>query len=106
VDAIAQGARWRLASGPDTAWKDGGTTIPFVTAGANTIVFSTVPGWTAPDEIAISVSDGNTVNRSAWYVSEDSGDVEPGGCVPGSASGGAAALAFALATLCASRRRG
>ncbi len=66
--AVSAGAQWRVDGG---AWRASGTTATGLTAGAHTVSFSAVSGWTAPGDVATATTNGTTNAFTATYV-EDS----------------------------------
>ena len=70
--AVSAGAQWRVDGG---AWRAGGATATGLTAGAHTVSFSAVSGWTAPADVATATTNGSTNAFTATYVEESSGPV-------------------------------
>jgi hypothetical protein len=69
--AVSAGAQWRVDGG---AWRASGAVATGLTAGAHTVSFSAVAGWTAPAAIATATTNGTTNAVAATYV-EDTGPV-------------------------------
>jgi len=70
--AVSAGAQWRVDGG---AWRASGATATGLTAGAHTVSFSTVSGWTAPADVATATTNGTTNAFTATYIEESSGPV-------------------------------
>ncbi|NLG34973.1 MAG: hypothetical protein GX548_06440, partial [Lentisphaerae bacterium] len=70
--AVSAGAQWRVDGG---AWRASGATATGLTAGAHTVSFSAVSGWTAPGAVATATTNGTTNAFTATYVEESSGPV-------------------------------
>lgn len=66
--AVSAGAQWRVDGG---AWRASGAVATGLTAGAHTVSFSAVSGWTAPADVATATTNGTTNAFAATYV-EDS----------------------------------
>ncbi len=75
---LEEGAGWRLASGPDTEWKQSGDYIhdlpPDKTYKIN---FKPVAGWLEPDDKVISVKAGQNLHKTGIYQREDCVVEEP-----------------------------
>lgn len=69
---VSAGAQWRVDGG---AWRASGATATGLTAGAHTVSFSTVSGWTAPADVATATTNGTTNAFTATYIEESSGPV-------------------------------
>jgi hypothetical protein len=70
--AVSAGAQWRVDGG---AWRASGATATGLTAGAHTVSFSAVSGWTAPGDVATATTNGTTNVFTATYIEESSGPV-------------------------------
>lgn len=70
--AVSAGAQWRVDGG---AWRASGATATGLTAGAHTVSFSAVSGWTAPGDVSTATTNGTTNAFTATYVEESSGPV-------------------------------
>ncbi|MGD9782480.1 MAG: hypothetical protein AB7V14_10060 [Kiritimatiellia bacterium] len=68
AQAVSAGAQWRVDGG---AWRASGAVATGLTAGAHTVSFSAVSGWTAPADVATATTNGTTNAFAATYV-EDS----------------------------------
>ncbi len=60
-------AQWRVTSGPDTNWKNSGTTITDLAPGSYTITFKDITGWTKPVDMAVTLSAGENVFKTGKY---------------------------------------
>ena len=70
--AVSVGAQWRVDSG---TWRSSGTVATGLAAGAHTVSFSSVAGWTAPGDIATATTNGTTNAVTGTYTEESSGSV-------------------------------
>ncbi len=66
-EAIAEGAMWRLTSGPDTSWHASGETISDVCVGTYYVKFKNIYGWIAPEKQTIEITEGSTATASGNY---------------------------------------
>ena len=66
TNAATAGARWRLTSGADTAWKTSGTILSNVPNGSYTMTFSNLSGWNIPTNSAFAIL-GNQTNITGTY---------------------------------------
>ena len=51
--------RWRLTSGPDTAWKSCSATVANLPQGSYSVEFRDVPGWTRPAARSVNIISSN-----------------------------------------------
>ncbi len=65
AEAVSAGAQWCVDAG---TWRNSGTTATGLTAGAHTVSFSAVSGWTAPANLATATTNGTTNAISATYA--------------------------------------
>lgn len=56
---VRSAARWRLTTGPNTNWRESGSTISGITEGQYTLQFSNVQGWVAPESRTITIREGS-----------------------------------------------
>ncbi len=68
--AVSAGAQWRVDAG---AWRASGAVATGLVAGAHTLSFSTVSGWTSPADISTATTNSTTNAVSAAYTEESSG---------------------------------
>lgn len=66
-DVRSAGAQWRLTSGPDTGWKNSGSTISNLPVGSYTITYKEITGWDKPANASVSVSSNQTTSRTGTY---------------------------------------
>ena len=66
-EARSAGAQWRLTSGPDTGWKNSGTTISNIPTGSYTVTYKDITGWDKPANASVSVSSNQTTSRTGTY---------------------------------------
>ncbi len=66
-EAINAGAKWRLTSEPETAWKDSGT-IYALPVGSYTVTFKEMEGWTRPADIMVRISEGGLIWHTGTYT--------------------------------------
>lgn len=64
--AVKQGAMWSFAY--QNSWRKAGTTG--IEAGNYSIIFKEVEGWQKPDDIAVKIKNGETVNVQGEYISD------------------------------------
>ncbi|MCF7837926.1 MAG: carboxypeptidase regulatory-like domain-containing protein, partial [Candidatus Marinimicrobia bacterium] len=86
--ARSAGARWRLTSGPDTAWKTSGSQVT-VPTGSYTLEFNAVSGWERPASQTVSILANQNVGRSGLYTTAPTGAALLRGTVSGRSSTGA-----------------
>ncbi|MBF0532814.1 MAG: S8 family serine peptidase [Candidatus Omnitrophica bacterium] len=67
-EAIAAGAKWRLTSGPDTAWKISGVQLYNLPGGSYTVTFYPVSRWRTPANQAIRITDGSSLTVTGTYT--------------------------------------
>jgi spore germination protein YaaH len=72
AEAASAGAQWRVDAG---AWRNSGTTATGLTAGAHTVSFSAVSGWTAPADVSTATTNSTTNSFTVTYVEQSSGPV-------------------------------
>ena len=65
--AVSAGAQWRVDGG---AWRASGAVATGLMAGAHTVSFGAATGWTAPSDVATTVTNGTTNSFAATYVEE------------------------------------
>ncbi|MCP4639970.1 MAG: carboxypeptidase regulatory-like domain-containing protein, partial [bacterium] len=65
LGARAAGAQWRVDSG---AWQTSGAIVTGLSAGAHTVSFNTVAGWTTPSDEAVTVTTGQMAAASGTYT--------------------------------------
>ena len=77
--AVTAGAQWQVDGG---TWRNSGTTVTGLTAGAHTVAFKAVTGWTAPASKSVTITAGATSSATGTY-SQTTGspqcDHQPGG---------------------------
>ena len=66
--AQSAGARWRLTSGSDTAWKTDGTILTNVSPGNYTMTFSNLSGWLVPSSTNFSVVANQQSSITGTYT--------------------------------------
>jgi hypothetical protein len=66
----AQGAQWRLTSGPDTGWRDSGAVVVAVPVAGNpyAVTFRAVEGWTSPPDQTLAVVGHDTTAIEGTYA--------------------------------------
>jgi hypothetical protein len=65
--AISAGARWRIRG--DSTWRDGGYIQSGIVVGSYTVEFrDDVPGWTAPGNKTVQITNGETTAESGTYT--------------------------------------
>ncbi|MEM8994837.1 MAG: LamG-like jellyroll fold domain-containing protein [Acidobacteriota bacterium] len=80
------GGRWRLADGPDVAWRPSGAELTDLGPGTYTVEFDTLPGWVTPSPRSVTVRAGDDLTRLGvyseaggpileWRLDEAAGDV-------------------------------
>lgn len=62
---ITDGAQWRRLG--TSVWRDSGTTESPIPTGEHTVEFKSVPYWTTPEPVVVTILDGQTRNVSATY---------------------------------------
>ncbi|MCP4641501.1 MAG: carboxypeptidase regulatory-like domain-containing protein, partial [bacterium] len=65
LGARAAGAQWRVDS---DAWQTSGAIVTGLSAGAHTVSFNTVAGWTAPSDEPVTVTTGQMAAASGTYT--------------------------------------
>ena len=70
--AVAAGAKWTLDG---DSGHQSGVTLSGVTAGAHTIAFTTVSGYSAPASQSVTVTAGQTATASGTYTANSTGDL-------------------------------
>ena len=66
-EAVTAGASWLIDG---TAWVSSGSTIPGLIQGTHSVSFRTVSGWTAPDDVAITIiANQKTTATANYYLS-------------------------------------
>jgi formylglycine-generating enzyme required for sulfatase activity len=70
AQAVTAGAQWRLTTGADTAWHNSGFTLAGVSAAGNpyTVTFNNIAGWTTPQDITLTATNGITALLSRDYL--------------------------------------
>jgi hypothetical protein len=68
TNLIAQGAGWRVKSGPDTNWISSSNLYYPLTPGAFTIEFNAVPGYSTPSNLTVNVTANQTTVINVSYV--------------------------------------
>jgi predicted outer membrane repeat protein len=63
--AVDAGAQWNVDSGP---WQSSGVTVSGLSVGDHTVNFKSIPGWGAPDSVAVTISSGQTTQIMRSYV--------------------------------------
>lgn len=63
--AIAGGAQWNLDGG---AWQNSGVSLQGLDAGEHTVMFKEVAGWTSPDSLALTLTNGRAITTNGLYV--------------------------------------
>lgn len=79
-EAAAVGARWRLSSGPDTAWRASGELVEDVPLGGYTVNFKSIRFWEPPTDVAVNVVRGTT-EAAGTYIRLQPGDLDDDGDV-------------------------
>ena len=72
AEAVYAGAQWRVDGG---AWRASGAVATGLVAGAHTVSFASISGWTAPADVATATTNGTTNSFTATYVAQSSGPV-------------------------------
>jgi len=63
--AVDAGAQWNVDSGP---WQSSGVTVSGLSLGVHTVNFKSIPGWGAPNSVAVTISSGQTTQIMRSYV--------------------------------------
>ncbi len=66
-------AQWRVTSGPDTNWKNSGTTLGNLPVGNYTVTFKSISGWNAPPNSIVNVTANETQVLTATYTQQVTG---------------------------------
>jgi len=68
--AVPPNPQWRITTGPDTTWHEGGAIVGSLPASGSpyTVTFTDVPGWSAPDDISVQIFEGTLTITSVWYT--------------------------------------
>ena len=66
ADAVTAGAQWMLDGGP--VWQSSGTTLTGISAGAHTVIFNTVDGWSSPAAAPVTVVASATTPATGTYT--------------------------------------
>ena len=80
AEAVSAGGWWRVDGG---TWQDGGTTVGLA-VGNHSVAFSTVAGWTAPSDQAITINADQTTTTTGVYAQQFGSlrvDIGPAGAV-------------------------
>lgn len=84
AQAVSDGARWRLLSGPDTNWQSSSASVYGITATGSpySVTFEVIPSWTAPADLtSIGIINGGVTTLTATYI-QSSMVLIPGGTFP------------------------
>ena len=79
--AIAAGAQWRVDGGD---WRNTGATVSDMSAGAHTVEFKDVVGWTKPADEVVQVNQDELTSISRSYIQQFGSlkvDISPSGAV-------------------------
>lgn len=67
LEAVANGAKWRLSAGIETNWQDSGAVVTGLLSGIYTTLYDEITGWVAPSSQAVTVSADATSLVAATY---------------------------------------
>jgi Metallo-peptidase family M12B Reprolysin-like len=67
-EANVQGAGWRLAGSSDENWMESGAAVTGLIAGSHLVTFKPVTGWSTPEDVSITITDGETNAVQAEYA--------------------------------------
>jgi len=59
-EAIVQGAGWRLIGSAGENWMESGAPLAGLNAGDYLVTFKPVTGWSTPEDVSVSLADGQT----------------------------------------------
>ena len=65
AEAVAAGAQWSIDG---TTWYDGGHTLDPLAIGSYTVRFSTLAGWTTPDDVPVTITSGQNTTTGGTYI--------------------------------------
>ncbi len=65
--AVDAGAQWRIDYGH---WQASGATVSNLSAGEHTVSFRPLKGWSAPDDLSVTVSANKTTTATGTYTIE------------------------------------
>ncbi len=84
-EAIADGAKWKLTTGPDTEWHESGEVLNDIPVGSYKVKFKNIYGWEKPVNQTIEVVEGVTAEAYGLYellpLSSVTVIIEPPGAV-------------------------